>query len=574
MKIMDPVLPTVQSILCRADAIGSRFQNVMRQSPREDDAGKSAAGEASKSVTASQRVFAREFALVVQKVQVLKEISLKCDLNRSFSAAKNRESRKLEKQIRTLRQSIMLKDLPYLRKIANGQRWLFSSKSSIPQDDLGHRIDMIVQLRAWLDEKAEPNANEDSDDEFSLPDQVDITVDASNVEAAATPSRIPTRSAASAAREEASEATRTHAVRQQQQQSPASEVEADCSISHWQEVQKTNYAYSESEAGSWAVPEDEALHETFDEANPTAQVLHLQQMRRIAAQRERREAMRRRQELRNSKGGSVDFGKSGSLGSFSQQLPGDAEYPDAPPSEASTAAEAGEAEKAAGGASSEAEGSNHSPQPAAVAARAKTATPPAKAAAQFEYAGSDYGSPASTSRGAASGFQAEEPQGGWGGSARSEAYSDATPHQTPREVQQRIEEMIAAEAAQREEALANARMESQRMRDVLKKKSEAKMQRQAAMWNDGSAVAPEVKECVEKLQGLKDNPKGFVDMIYAHYPPKDGRTKYDRGNIKKTIQRAISHYHPDKQDEDMHGAAWVGVCDEICKELTRIYVKL
>ena len=161
----------------------------------------------------------------------------------------------------------------------------------------------------------------------------------------------------------------------------------------------------------------------------------------------------------------------------------------------------------------------------------------------------------------------EEGEGPAGGAEQgpSEAAEEA--------LRQQIDDTVALEAAQRAEALEEAKRDSQRLRSELKKKQQAMQSRQSARW-DKAEGGGETPRCVRRLQQFNDDPQSFVDMIYAEYPPRDGKQKYDRGNLKKTVQRAISHYHPDKQDEDAHGSEWLVMCDEICKELTRIYVKL
>lgn len=147
-------------------------------------------------------------------------------------------------------------------------------------------------------------------------------------------------------------------------------------------------------------------------------------------------------------------------------------------------------------------------------------------------------------------------------------------HSKSEKEQSSIDSAIALEAAQRRDALLSTVRESQRMRNQLKIKHEAKQRQQAAKWDDSTFFSPEVLHCVEKLRSLQGEPDSLLKMIYADYPPKDGRCIYACGNFKKTVQRAISHYHPDKQDDELHGHDWVNICDEICKELTRLYTKL
>ena len=41
--------------------------------------------------------------------------------------------------------------------------------------------------------------------------------------------------------------------------------------------------------------------------------------------------------------------------------------------------------------------------------------------------------------------------------------------------------------------------------------------------------------------------------------------------LKKLYQKAVVHYHPDKVDEEEHGAKWKVLTEEITKLLTNIY---
>ena len=41
--------------------------------------------------------------------------------------------------------------------------------------------------------------------------------------------------------------------------------------------------------------------------------------------------------------------------------------------------------------------------------------------------------------------------------------------------------------------------------------------------------------------------------------------------LKKLYQKAVIHYHPDKVDEEEHGAKWKVLTEEITKLLTKTY---
>lgn len=68
----------------------------------------------------------------------------------------------------------------------------------------------------------------------------------------------------------------------------------------------------------------------------------------------------------------------------------------------------------------------------------------------------------------------------------------------------------------------------------------------------------------------------FLKYIYKTYPPKNpGHKMFIRGNkfdVGKATQKAILHYHPDKQDFEKHGKKWYVFCEEITKRLTARYV--
>lgn len=77
----------------------------------------------------------------------------------------------------------------------------------------------------------------------------------------------------------------------------------------------------------------------------------------------------------------------------------------------------------------------------------------------------------------------------------------------------------------------------------------------------------------------------FLDWIYKEHPPKGGQKmvlnnlrcqtnglkdiKPTADNILKVVQRAISHYHPDKQTT--HPKQWQIICNEITKMLNIKY---
>lgn len=68
--------------------------------------------------------------------------------------------------------------------------------------------------------------------------------------------------------------------------------------------------------------------------------------------------------------------------------------------------------------------------------------------------------------------------------------------------------------------------------------------------------------------------EAFIEYVYANHPPKDPSKKLNaKLSLRKQMQKALSHYHPDKQSISQHGAQWCLICEEVCKEITRMYNK-
>ncbi|KAK9917678.1 hypothetical protein WJX75_007068 [Coccomyxa subellipsoidea] len=64
----------------------------------------------------------------------------------------------------------------------------------------------------------------------------------------------------------------------------------------------------------------------------------------------------------------------------------------------------------------------------------------------------------------------------------------------------------------------------------------------------------------------------LVDLIYREHPPKKEKAvKPDGENMKKGLQTAILHYHPDKNSEAIFGRRWCYLCEEITKLLNDKY---
>jgi len=87
-------------------------------------------------------------------------------------------------------------------------------------------------------------------------------------------------------------------------------------------------------------------------------------------------------------------------------------------------------------------------------------------------------------------------------------------------------------------------------------------------WDAGEDVVA-LREARRKL-----GKEAFIQYIYRHHPPKSRSKVLDPSlEVKKQMQKALSHYHPDKQNRAEHGPGWILICEEVCKEITRMYNK-
>lgn len=88
------------------------------------------------------------------------------------------------------------------------------------------------------------------------------------------------------------------------------------------------------------------------------------------------------------------------------------------------------------------------------------------------------------------------------------------------------------------------------------------------------------------LQALKDEiaainkaadggPEKLLDHIYKAHPPQHPSHKlsaYSPDKVKKLLQTAITHYHPDRVQNRSDSDQRFVLCEEICKSLTAKYV--
>lgn len=116
-------------------------------------------------------------------------------------------------------------------------------------------------------------------------------------------------------------------------------------------------------------------------------------------------------------------------------------------------------------------------------------------------------------------------------------------------------------------------------------------------YQQDTVTAEEERKKVEKMDILKtlekeikqlkdregsDN-EDFLKFIYKTFPPKKKTHKLklpkmtDQDSytkMKKTLQKAVIHYHPDSVDEEKHGKKWKVLCEEVTKYVTQRYERM
>eukprot|EP00899_Mesostigma_viride_P004900 jgi/Mesvir1/14410/Mv09796-RA.1 len=94
-----------------------------------------------------------------------------------------------------------------------------------------------------------------------------------------------------------------------------------------------------------------------------------------------------------------------------------------------------------------------------------------------------------------------------------------------------------------------------------------------------AAREPYLRQLSNELEALKlaqgKGESAFLDHVYGLHPPKDARSKRVVGadaTLKSQYQKAIVHYHPDKNKG--HGELWHVLAEEITKMLSVTYERL
>ncbi|KAK3092544.1 hypothetical protein FSP39_004187 [Pinctada imbricata] len=91
----------------------------------------------------------------------------------------------------------------------------------------------------------------------------------------------------------------------------------------------------------------------------------------------------------------------------------------------------------------------------------------------------------------------------------------------------------------------------------------------------------ELKEEFKELNDKHDktNNIAFLKFVYTRFPPKNPQNKLpaemdgvlDHKAVKKLLQTAVVHYHPDRADPDKNGMKWKVLSEQITKYLTNRY---
>ena len=96
------------------------------------------------------------------------------------------------------------------------------------------------------------------------------------------------------------------------------------------------------------------------------------------------------------------------------------------------------------------------------------------------------------------------------------------------------------------------------------------------LWqHEACCILQELKEHLDDLKkAAESGPERLLDHVYNTHPPANPAHKqmaYSPDNVKKLLQAAISHYHPDRMHNRRDGDRTFVLCEEICKALTAKY---
>jgi hypothetical protein len=89
----------------------------------------------------------------------------------------------------------------------------------------------------------------------------------------------------------------------------------------------------------------------------------------------------------------------------------------------------------------------------------------------------------------------------------------------------------------------------------------------------------ELKPVFDQIRAADQSAEQLVRFVYQRHPPKNAEHRLDeaqlatQAQLKKVLQRAMTHYHPDKQPvgQDREARIWFFTAEEISKRLTAHY---
>ncbi|XP_063423023.1 uncharacterized protein LOC134707306 [Mytilus trossulus] len=120
--------------------------------------------------------------------------------------------------------------------------------------------------------------------------------------------------------------------------------------------------------------------------------------------------------------------------------------------------------------------------------------------------------------------------------------------------------------------------------DILERYQRETVQEEDSKWQKEKEEL--MKELSKEMKDIEKNDKkdseDFLKFVYRVFPPKNPEHKLlgiprkkgvhlDSPVLKKILQKAIVHFHPDRVNADKHGKAWKVIAEEITKCLTRRY---
>nr|XP_034304055.1 uncharacterized protein LOC105344738 [Crassostrea gigas] len=113
--------------------------------------------------------------------------------------------------------------------------------------------------------------------------------------------------------------------------------------------------------------------------------------------------------------------------------------------------------------------------------------------------------------------------------------------------------------------------------EMLKKYQEETItHEQEEQYKAKEKIKEEMKDELDQIKKSheRQNNIEFLKCVYNRYPPKNETFKLMEDaeeNIKRALQKAVIHYHPDKSEPEKNGMKWKIMSEEITKYLTSRY---